>query len=187
MDFLDLLIIGLGLAMDAFAVSICKGLSIPREDSRKAWIIAGYFAVFQMGMPLIGFLVGEQFSATVSRVDHWIAFICLGLIGGNMIRESLRPEEDQMNGDVSFRVMLPLAIATSIDALVTGVTFAFLSVNLATALLTIGLVTFGMCMAGVFLGRLAGARLGQRAQLLGGIVLILIGARILITHLSGMA
>ena len=187
MSFWDILVIGFGLAMDAFAVSVCKGLSMPRRDLGKTAIIAGYFAFFQMLMPLIGFLVGSQFRSVVESLDHWIAFILLSIIGGLMIRESFHPEEDQANADVSFRIMLPLAVATSIDALVTGVTFAFLSVSIWTAILWIGVITFAMCVAGVFLGRLAGARLESRAKLLGGIVLILIGLKILVEHLSGLA
>ena len=187
MDIWDLLLIGFGLAMDAFAVSVCKGLTMPRRDWGKTAVIAGYFAVFQMGMPLIGYFIGTRFSGFVASVDHWIAFILLGLIGGNMIRESFQPGESHAGDDVSFKVMLPLAVATSIDALVTGVTFAFLSVSVWTAVLLIGAVTFVLCAAGVLLGRIVGARLEKRARLLGGIVLILIGLRILVQHLSGLA
>ena len=187
MDWGDILVIGFGLAMDAFAVSVCKGLSFSRRDWKKTFLIAGYFAVFQMIMPLIGYFLGSRFSSVVSSFDHWIAFILLTLIGGNMIWESFHPEEKQENGDVSFRVMLPLAVATSIDALVTGITFAFLSVRIWTAVLIIGLVTFLLCMAGVLLGRLLGRKLEKYSKLLGGIVLILIGFKILIEHLSGLA
>lgn len=187
MNFLDVLLIAVGLAMDAFAVSVCKGLSMPRRDLKKTFLIGGYFGGFQMGMPLIGYLIGEQFSAAVAGVDHWIAFVLLSVIGGLMIRESFHPEKEGMDGDVSPRVMLPLAVATSIDALVTGVTFAFLSVNVGAAVLMIGLVTFLMCLAGVLLGRLLGEKLESRAKLLGGIMLILIGVKILVEHLSGLA
>lgn len=187
MDFWDIFLIGLGLAMDAFAVSVCKGLSIRRQLLRKSLIIASYFAVFQALMPLLGFLAGRQFSAFIARVDHWIAFILLSLIGGNMIRESIQGEAEKGSEDVSFRVMLPLAVATSIDALVTGITFAFLSVEIWTAIALIGGITFLLCFLGVRLGRLAGARLEKRAELLGGIILILIGLKILIEHLSGLA
>ena len=187
MSFWDILIIGFGLAMDAFAVSVCKGLMMPRRNLKHALIIAGYFAVFQIGMPLIGYFVGAAFSGFVASVDHWIAFILLSLIGGNMIRESFHPEEDRIDDSVTFRVMLPLAVATSIDALVTGVTFAFMSVSVWTAVLVIGAVTFLLCMIGVGLGRALGAKLKDRARLLGGAVLILIGLKILIEHLSGLA
>ena len=187
MEFWDILLIAFGLAMDAFAVSVCKGLTLPHRDLKSTLIIAGYFGVFQAVMPLIGFFVGRQFSTFVASVDHWIAFILLVLIGGMMIRESFQREEESMTADVSVRVMLPLAVATSIDALVTGVTFAFLSVNIWISVLLIGAVTFILCCAGVLLGRIVGAKLEKRAQLLGGIVLIMIGIKILIEHLSGLA
>ena len=187
MTVADILIIGFGLAMDAFAVSVCKGLAIGKRDLRKTVIIAAYFAVFQMLMPLLGYLIGAQFSAFMASVDHWIAFILLGLIGGNMIRESLQGKEEDVTADISPRVMLPLAVATSIDALVTGMTFAFLSVNIWAAVGAIGAVTFLLCAAGVEMGRVLGRRLEKRARLLGGIVLILIGLKILIEHLAGLA
>ena len=187
MDWGDILVIGFGLAMDAFAVSVCKGLAFSRRDWGKTLLIAGWFAVFQMLMPLAGFFLGTSFSAVAASFDHWIAFVLLGLIGGNMIRESFHPEEKQETGDVSVRVMLPLAVATSIDALVTGVTFAFLSVRIWAAVLVIGLVTFLLCVLGVLLGRFLGRQLQKYSQLLGGIVLILIGLKILIEHLSGLA
>ena len=187
LSFLDILVIGIGLAMDAFAVSVCKGLTMPRRNLLKTLIIAGYFAFFQMIMPLIGFFIGTQFSEIVSSVDHWIAFVLLALIGGNMIRESFGSEEHQTGDDVSCRVMFPLAVATSIDALVTGITFAFLSANVWISILVIGIVTFVLCVAGVLLGRLVGAKLEKRAQLLGGIVLILIGLKILLEHLGVLA
>ena len=184
MSFADVLLIGVGLAMDAFAVSVCKGLAMDGKNRTKALIIAGYFAVFQMLMPLIGCALGSRFSGLVASVDHWIAFVLLAVIGGMMIRESFRPDENQANDDVSFKTMLPLAVATSIDALATGITFAFLSVNIWEAVLIIGAVTFLISTAGVFLGRLAGEKLEKRARLLGGIVLIGIGLKILIEHLS---
>ena len=187
MEFWDILLIAFGLAMDAFAVSVCKGLTLPRRDLKSTLIIAGYFGVFQAVMPLIGFAVGRQFSAFVASVDHWIAFILLVLIGGMMIRESFQREEESMTADVSVRIMLPLAVATSIDALVTGVTFAFLSVNIWFSVLLIGAVTFSLSCAGVLLGHIVGAKLEKRAQLLGGIVLIMIGIKILLEHLSGLA
>ncbi len=184
MDLFDIILIGTGLAMDAFAVSVCKGLTMPRGEWKKTLVIAGYFSVFQMLMPLIGYLAGEQFSSFVRSVDHWIAFVMLGVIGGNMIRESFGQDE-KMTDDVSFRTMLPLALATSIDAPVTGVTFAFMRVDLWLCIGLIGLITFGLCAAGVPLGRAAGRKLGRRAELAGGVVLILIGLKILLEHLSG--
>ncbi len=183
----DVLLIAFGLAMDAFAVSVCKGLAMARLDWKKALIIASWFAFFQMLMPAAGYLAGSRFSAFVASVDHWIAFVLLSLIGGNMIREFFHPDEEKANDDVSFGIMLPLAVATSIDALVTGITFAFLSVNLWISILLIGLITFALCVAGVLLGRQAGRRLEKYASMLGGAVLILIGLKILIEHLSGLA
>ena len=184
MSVFDVMLIGFGLAMDAFAVSVCKGLVIGERDPRKTVIIAGYFAVFQMLMPLAGYLAGAQFSGVVQKVDHWIAFLLLGIIGGNMIRESFRVEEEPVTADVSFRAMLPLAVATSIDALITGVTFAFMQVHLWTSVLIIGGITFLLCAAGVELGLLVGKKLEKRAELLGGVVLILIGLKTLIEHLT---
>lgn len=187
MNFGDILVIGFGLAMDAFAISVCKGLTMLHRDLKKTFIIAGYFAFFQMLMPLLGFLAGNQLSTIVASVAHWIAFALLVLIGGNMIRDSFHPDSNKANDDVSFKTMFPLAIATSIDALITGVTFAFLSVNIWTSILLIGAITFLVCTAGVLLGKLIGARLQNHAELLGGIILILIGLKILIEHLSSVA
>ena len=187
MNIWDILLIGFGLAMDAFAISVCKGLTMPRRDWKKTLIIAAWFGIFQAGMPLLGWLLGARFSAVVASVDHWIAFVLLSLIGGNMIREALHPDEDTLDDDVSFRVMLPLAVATSIDALVTGVTFAFMSVSVWLAVSVIGGVTFVLCIVGVLLGRVLGNVLKDRARLLGGIVLILMGLKILIEHLTGAA
>ena len=187
MTIFDILVIGFGLAMDAFAVSVCKGLVIGRRDIPKTVIIAGWFAAFQMLMPLIGFLIGERFSGFVASIDHWIAFILLGIIGGNMIRESFSQDGEHATADVSVKTMLPLAVATSIDALITGVTFAFMRVNLWMSVGLIGAVTFLLSAAGVCLGRMAGKKLEKHAELLGGIVLILIGLKILIEHLSGSA
>ena len=184
MTFFDIFLIGFGLAMDAFAVSVCKGLVIGKRDIRKTVVIAAYFAGFQMLMPLIGYLIGGRFSGFISEVDHWIAFIMLGLIGGNMIRESRHHEEEQVTADVSPKAMLPLAVATSIDALITGVTFAFMQVDLWFSVTMIGLITFILSAAGVRLGRQAGAKLEKHAELIGGIVLILIGVKILIEHLT---
>ena len=185
MTILDVLVIGFGLAMDAFAVSVCKGLAIGKRDLKKTGIIAGYFAVFQMAMPLAGYLLGEQFSGFVAAVDHWIAFAMLGLIGGNMIREALQKGEETATADVSPKTMLPLAVATSIDAFITGVTFAFMQVNLWVSIGGIGIITFALCVIGVWLGRQAGKRLSRHAEIVGGIVLILIGVKTLIEHLIG--
>ncbi len=190
MDFWDLLLISFGLAMDAFAVSVCKGLAMPRRDWKKTVLIAGWFGAFQALMPLAGWFLGVRFSEVVASVDHWIAFVLLSLIGGNIIRESFHPKDPdarESDADLSPKIMLPLAVATSIDALVTGITFAFLSVPLWLSVLLIGAVTFLLCAAGVLLGKTLRAPLEKHARLLGGIVLILIGLKILIEHLSGLA
>ncbi len=185
MTFQDILFIGIGLAMDAFAVSVCKGLAMSRADLGKALIIAAWFAFFQMGMPLLGWAAGTGFSNLVAGIAPWIAFVLLALIGGMMIRESLHPEDRPADDSVAFRVMLPLALATSIDALATGITFAFLSVGIWSAVGVIGAVTFLLCVAGFYLGRMVGQKLEKQARLVGGIVLILIGLKILAEHLIG--
>ncbi len=187
MSFGDILMIAVGLAMDAFAISVCKGLVLPPRSWKKTAVIAGWFSLFQMLMPTLGWLAGSRFSSAVAGVSHWIAFALLALIGGNMIRESFHPDEEKTGADTSFRVMLPLAVATSIDALITGVTFAFLNTSIWFPILVIGLITFALSAAGVLLGRLAGSRLEKYATLTGGIVLILIGLKILLEHLAGPA
>ncbi|MBQ3848621.1 MAG: manganese efflux pump [Clostridia bacterium] len=183
MNILDMILIGIGLAMDACAVAICKGLAMKEKSIVKALIIAGYFAVFQMVMPLIGFFLGDRFKGIVESIDHWIAFGLLVLIGANMIREALSKKDKEETDDVSPKIMIPLAIATSIDALVAGVTFAFLDVNLPLCIAIIGIITFGLCVLGVVLGRLVGQKLKKKAELIGGIILICLGVKILLEHL----
>ena len=182
MTFWEIALIGVGLAMDAFAVSVCKGLAMKKLDGKKAVIIGLYFGLFQAVMPVIGYLLGSAFSSLVQKIDHWIAFILLALIGINMIRES--GDEENVNDSVAFRVMLVLAVATSIDALAVGVTFAFLSVRLIPAVSLIGIITFVLSILGVVLGHRAGGRLGPKAQVTGGVILILIGLKILLEHLG---
>ena len=183
MSVIELIILAAGLAMDAFAVSICKGLSV-REYRKGQSVAAGlYFGGFQALMPVLGWLLGRQFESLIKSVDHWIAFVLLALIGANMIRESLKKDDENVNGSFSPRVMLPLAVATSIDALAVGVTFAFLNVNIVIAALTIGVITFGFSAAGVKIGNVFGAKYKSKAELAGGIALIVIGTKILIEHL----
>lgn len=179
---LELILIAAGLSMDAFAVSVCKGLSV-RQLKWKHMVTAGlYFGGFQALMPLIGFLLGKQFESLITRVDHWIAFVLLTLIGTNMIRESFsKPEE--LNDSFSFRAMLPLAVATSIDALAVGVTFAFLMVSILPAVLLIGLITFIFSACGIKIGNVFGLRFKSKAELAGGLILIIMGIRILVQHL----
>ena len=184
MSLLELFIVAVGLAMDAFAVSVCKGLSAAKVKLRHAACAGLWFGAFQALMPLIGWLLGVRFQAAIERFDHWIAFILLALLGINMIREAFGEEEC---ADCSFcwRAMLPMALATSIDALAVGVTFAFLQVNILPAVSFIGVITFVLSMVGIRLGNIFGAKYKSTAELVGGIVLIAMGTKILIEHLAG--
>lgn len=183
MSLLDLFILAIGLSMDAMAVAICKGLSVQKLKFRHAIITGLYFGGFQAVMPLIGYFLGRQFSTYIESVDHWIAFVLLSLIGGNMIKESFGKAEE-CNCSFSPRAMIPMAIATSIDALAVGVTFAFLNVSIVPAVTFIGVITFSLSAVGVYIGHLFGAKFKSKAELLGGIVLILMGFRILLEHLG---
>ncbi|MCI8620448.1 MAG: manganese efflux pump [Clostridia bacterium] len=182
MGILEILLISIGLAMDAFAVSICKGLSIKDLKAKNIIIIGLYFGIFQAGMPLIGFLLGKGFESFVTQIDHWIAFGLLSIIGVNMILETLKKEEN-INSDIGFKTMILLAIATSIDALAVGITFAFLEANIIGAIFTIGIVTFVISALGVMIGSKFGDKFEKKAQILGGIILIGMGIHILIEHL----
>ena len=183
MDLWGTLIIAVGLSMDAFAVSICKGLSVPVVRPGHAAITGLYFGGFQALMPLIGYLLGAQFETAISGIDHWIAFGLLAIIGINMIREA-RGDGERMDGCFGPKAMLPLAVATSIDALAVGVTFAFLKVQILPAVGLIGLTTFVLSALGVALGRLLGSRFRSGAELFGGVVLIGMGLKILLEHLG---
>lgn len=183
MSVWELFVIAVGLSMDAFAVSVCKGLAAGRVRPRHTLTAGVYFGGFQALMPLIGYLLGVQFQTLIAAFDHWIAFILLGLIGGNMIRES-RQEAEALDCDFSFRAMLPLAVATSIDALAVGVSFAFLRVEILPAVCFIGLVTFILSAAGVKVGSAFGARYKSGAELAGGLVLVGMGVKILLEHLG---
>ena len=183
MSLLDLFILAIGLSMDAMAVAICKGLSVQKLKFRHAIITGLYFGGFQAGMPLIGYFLGRQFSTYIESIDHWIAFVLLALIGGNMIKESFGQAEE-CNCSFCPKAMIPMAIATSIDALAVGVTFAFLNVTIVPAVSFIGVITFALSAVGVYIGHLFGAKFKSKAELLGGIVLILMGLRILLEHLG---
>ena len=183
MRFAELLLIALGLSMDAFAVSVCKGLSVKRLRPRHALLAGLYFGGFQFLMPLLGWLLGYSFEELITSVDHWIAFVLLSLIGGNMIRESFS-EDEELNDDFGVKTMLLLAIATSIDALAVGITFAFLSVKILPAAGTIGVTTFLLSVAGIYIGRAFGAKYKAGAERVGGCILILIGLKILLEHLG---
>ena len=183
MSYLGLFVIAVGLSMDAFAVSICKGLSVRRLKPRHNLICGLYFGGFQALMPVIGWLLGRQFESLIKSIDHWIAFALLVLIGANMIREAVKNEEENLNDSFSPKTMLPLAVATSIDALAVGVTFAFLDVSIVPAVSMIGATTFILSAVGVKIGNVFGAKYKSKAELVGGIVLIAMGVKILIEHL----
>ena len=185
MSLTELFILALGLSMDAFAVAICKGLSMKTMSWKKACIVALYFGGFQAGMPLIGYFLGVQFRSYITAFDHWIAFILLAIIGGNMIREAFSKDEEEGGSDsVGFKEMAVLAIATSIDALAVGVTLAFLQVDIVPAVSFIGIITFTLSMIGVKIGNLFGSRWKSKAEFAGGAILILIGLKILLEHLG---
>lgn len=184
MGFLDIFLIAVALSMDAFAVSICKGLSVKKVSAKHMLTVGVYFGGFQALMPLIGFLLGFKFESFITSIDHWIAFVLLAVIGGNMIKEALSGEEEEVNDSFSFRTMLPLAVATSIDALAVGISFAFLGVDIVTAAILIGITTFVLSGAGVVVGNVFGSKYKSKAELAGGIVLILIGLKILLEHLG---
>lgn len=185
MGILEIILVSIGLGMDSFAVSICKGLSMKKMSWKKAGIIGLYFGGFQALMPLIGYLLGRGFQEKIASVDHWIAFILLGFIGINMIKEALSKDDgiENNNENVDFKTMIVLAIATSIDALAVGVTLAFLKVNILIAILIIGIIAFLMSFFGVKIGNVFGDRYEKKAEFAGGLILILMGLKILIEHL----
>ena len=182
MDFLELLLIAVGLSMDAFSVSICKGLTTKRFSWRMAIICALWFGFFQALMPTIGYFLGAQFQEMIEAYDHWIAFGLLFLIGANMIREAVwgKKEEGENSGALDFKTMFLLAIATSIDALAVGVSFACIQVKLWSSVLVIGLTTFVFSVLGVKIGNVFGSKYEKSAGIIGGIILILIGLKILL-------
>ena len=184
MGLLELFVIAVGLSMDAFAVSICKGLSVRELKPKHALTVGVYFGGFQMLMPLIGFALGVRFQSFITSIDHWIAFVLLGLIGANMIRESREQDEENLSDSFSFGTMMPLAVATSIDALAVGVTFAFLQVSILPAVCFIGATTFILSCIGIRIGHVFGLKYKSRAELFGGAVLILMGIKILLEHLG---
>ena len=184
MTIFELIVIAVGLSMDAFAVSICKGLSVRRLRPRHNIICGVYFGGFQALMPVAGWLLGRQFESLIKSIDHWIAFALLVLIGANMIREAVKNEEENLNDSFSPKTMLPLAVATSIDALAVGVTFAFLAVRILPAALLIGLTTFVLSALGIKIGHVFGLRWKAWAERIGGIILVLMGVKILLEHLG---
>lgn len=186
MSLWELFIIAVGLSMDACAVSICKGLSVKKVTLGHAAICGGYFGAFQALMPVIGFVLGVQFRDLITGIDHWIALILLGLIGVNMIREALSKDEEEVDCSFCFRAMLPLAVATSIDALAVGVTFAVMDIGskILFAVVFIGVVTFVLSAIGVKIGNLFGMKFKSKAELFGGVILILMGLKIFLEDLG---
>lgn len=198
LTFYEIFIIATGVSMDAFAVAVCKGLSFKKANAKNALIIALYFGVFQAIMPLAGYLLGVQFQESIRSIDHWIAFILLGAIGLNMIKEAreskacktkegsiyVDSDDNEVNSSLTFKTMIPLAIATSVDALAVGVTFAFLRVNILLSVAIIGIVTFTLSYIGVKIGNKFGVKYKYSAELFGGIILILIAFKILFDHLG---
>ena len=191
MGLIEVCFIAVGLSMDAFAVSICKGLACREQNLRNNLLAGLYFGGFQGLMPAIGWLLGVRFSEAITSIDHWIAFVLLSFIGGSMIRESRSgAEEEELDASFGFRAMLPLAVATSIDALAVGVSFAFLGMTgreILGAAALIGAVTFVLSAVGVRVGSVFGSRFKSRAELCGGVILIFIGLKILLEHLGILA
>lgn len=184
MGIIELIVLSVGLAMDAFAVAVCKGLSMSKMKWKNAYIVGMYFGGFQALMPLIGYLLGISFQNQIVNIDHWIAFILLGAIGINMIKEAISKDNEKQNDSIKFKDMLILAVATSIDALAVGITFAFLKVNIWIAISLIGIITFIISILGVKIGNIFGDKYEKKAELAGGLILILLGVKILLEHLS---
>lgn len=187
--FIELFLLGIGLAMDAFAVSVCKGLGMRRLNKKQTLIIGLYFGGFQALMPLIGWLLGSQFQKYITSIDHWITFILLSFIGGKMMIEAIREwneEEtvDVMDAPLDHKNMLVLAVATSIDALAVGITFAFLDTPIIEAITIIGITTMVISIIGVVVGNFFGSRYKSKAEFIGGLILVLLGLKILLEHLG---
>lgn len=188
MGITEIILISIGLAMDAFAVSVCKGLSMKKMDWKKTIIIGLWFGVFQAGMPVIGYILGSKFEHLIVSIDHWIIFALLSFIGIKMIKEALSEEvEGGCNDDIGVKTMLVLALATSIDALAVGITFAFLNTNIVFATLMIGIITWALSILGVKIGNKFGDKYQSKAEFAGGLILILLGIKILLEHLGFIA
>lgn len=182
MGLAEILLISVGLGMDALSVALCKGLAMKKMYWRKAIIIGLYFGVFQALMPVVGFSAGVKCEKLINNVSHWIAFTLLAIIGANMIKESLKKDEENLNSRVDFSSMILLSIATSIDAMVVGVTFGILNIRIEGPIIIIGITTFIMSIVGVKIGNVFGERLKESAEVFGGIILILIGIKIVVEH-----
>ena len=189
MGVLELVLLSIGLGMDAFAVSVCKGISMKKMNWKKAITIGLYFGGFQALMPVIGYYLGSAFESLITNIDHWIAFILLGIIGGKMIVESVKPDKEddevkEMDAPLDLKEMFVLAVATSIDALAVGITFAFLDYPIVEAITIIGISTFFISIGGVYVGNFFGNKYEKKAEFAGGLILVLLGVRILLTHLG---
>ena len=187
--FVELFLLGVGLSMDAFAVSVCKGLGMRKLDKKQALIIGLYFGGFQALMPLIGWLLGSQFQQYITSIDHWIAFILLGFIGGKMMVEAVREWNEEetvevMDAPIDHKNMFVLAVATSIDALAVGITFAFLNTPIIEAITIIGITTMVLSIIGVIVGNFFGSRYKSKAEFIGGLIRVLLGLKILLEHLG---
>lgn len=184
MGFWELLLLGVGLSMDAFAVSVCKGLAVQRPDRKTALVCGLWFGFFQAMMPVAGFFLGRIFADAIQAVDHWVAFGLLAVVGGNMIREAAEEGESPSDPDLSVKAMLPLAVATSIDALAVGVSLAMAEVSIWTAVALIGVTTFALSAAGAAVGGVFGRKYEKKAEIFGGVTLILLGLKILLENLG---
>ncbi|MBM6852825.1 manganese efflux pump [Mediterraneibacter glycyrrhizinilyticus] len=184
MGLIELFILAVGLSMDAFAVSVCKGLAMPKITVKKTLIVGLWFGGFQALMPAIGYLLGVQFRDQITSIDHWIAFILLGIIGANMIKEACSGDCEEESDSLDVKTMFLLAVATSIDALAVGITFAFLNVHLLAAVSFIGVTTFTLSAIGVKIGNVFGTKYKSKAEFAGGVILILLGVKILLEHLG---
>lgn len=186
MTILQLFLLGIGLAMDATAVSICKGLKMKKVDYRYMVLIAGAFGIFQAIMPLAGYYLGSTFSSYITSIDHWIAFILLSIIGGKMLIDGIKAEDDEDEGEfkLDLKELFLLAIATSIDALAVGITFTFLNYPIVECMSIIGCTTFIISFIGVYIGKVFGSKYEHKAEIAGGIILIVIGLKILLEHLG---
>lgn len=184
MSIITLFTLAVGLAMDAFAVSVCKGLAMRKINIRKTFLVGLWFGGFQALMPLVGYFLGIQFKEKITAIDHWIAFLLLAIIGINMIKEALSDEEESTSASLEVKEMFILAVATSIDALAVGITFAFLEVNIVEAVTVIGVVTFVLSAIGVKVGNIFGTRYKSKAEIAGGVILILLGVKILLEHMG---
>lgn len=184
MSFIEIFLISIGLAMDAFAVATCKGLAMKKLEWKKALIIGLYFGIFQAVMPIIGYFLGINFQDKIVNIDHWVAFVLLLAIGINMIKEALSSKEEEKNDSIDFKNMIILSIATSIDALAIGITFAFLNCNIIKSASLIGIVTFILSTIGVKIGNKFGSKYENKAEIVGGVILIILGMKILTEHLG---